>query len=133
MTLRLAITKKYDGTGYPHGLRHDEIPLCSRIVALSDVYDALTTARVYKPAYSHEWARNIILEGNGSHFDPDIVAAFLAVEEQFIRDEGATRRWRRGIGLRGRLRNSAGLRGRQACSRIAFCWHETVARATKNC
>lgn len=76
--------EKYDGTGYPHGLRHDEIPLCSRIVALSDVYDALTTARVYKPAYSHEVARNIILEGNGSHFDPDIVAAFLAVEEQFI-------------------------------------------------
>lgn len=76
--------EKYDGTGYPHGLRNDEIPLCGRIVALSDVYDALTTARVYKPAYSHEVARNIILEGNGTHFDPDIVTAFLVVEEKFI-------------------------------------------------
>lgn len=53
-----------------------------RIVALADVYDALTTARVYKPAYSHEVAKNIILEGNGEHFDPEIVDAFLENEER---------------------------------------------------
>ncbi len=76
--------EKYDGTGYPYGLAGDAIPLCGRIVALSDVYDALTTARVYKPAYSHEVAKNIILEGNGKHFDPEIVAAFLVNETRFI-------------------------------------------------
>jgi putative two-component system response regulator len=76
--------EKFDGTGYPYGLKGEEIPLCGRIVALSDVYDALTTARVYKPAYSHEVARNIILDGNGTHFDPEIVEAFLANEERFI-------------------------------------------------
>ena len=76
--------EKFDGTGYPYGLRGEAIPLCGRIVALSDVYDALTTARVYKPAYSHEVARNIILDGNGKHFDPEIVEAFLANEERFI-------------------------------------------------
>src|SRR6185436_15182729 len=76
--------EKFDGSGYPYGLSGDQIPLCGRIVALSDVYDALTTARVYKPAYSHEVARNIILEGNGKHFDPEIVEAFLANEERFI-------------------------------------------------
>lgn len=75
--------EKYDGSGYPHGLAGEDIPLCGRIVALADVYDALTTKRVYKEAYSHEYARNIILEGSGKHFDPDIVASFLRVEEQF--------------------------------------------------
>lgn len=76
--------EKFDGTGYPHGLRGEAIPLCGRIVALSDVYDALTTPRVYKPAYSHEVARNIILEGRGKHFDPEIVDAFEANEDRFI-------------------------------------------------
>ena len=76
--------EKFDGTGYPYGLRGEEIPLCGRIVALSDVYDALTTARVYKPAYSHEVAKEIILEGRGKHFDPEIVDAFLANEARFI-------------------------------------------------
>ncbi|MBL9083948.1 MAG: response regulator [Planctomycetales bacterium] len=76
--------EKFDGSGYPYGLKGDEIPLCGRIVALADVYDALTTARVYKPAYSHEVAKNIILEGNGKHFDPEIVDAFLENEERFI-------------------------------------------------
>lgn len=51
---------------------------------LSDVYDALTTRRVYKPAYSHEVAREIILDGRGTHFDPDVVDAFMANEEHFI-------------------------------------------------
>jgi putative two-component system response regulator len=76
--------EKFDGSGYPHGLKGEEIPLCGRIVALSDVYDALTTARVYKPAYSHEVASNIIREGSGKHFDPEVVAAFIANEERFI-------------------------------------------------
>lgn len=82
--IALSHHEKFDGTGYPHGLRGHEIPLCGRIVALSDVYDALTTARVYKPAYSHDVAKSIILEGSGKHFDPDIVDAFLACEEQFL-------------------------------------------------
>lgn len=76
--------EKYDGSGYPFGLQGDDIPLCGRIVAVADVYDALTTARVYKDAFSHEKARKIILEGRGSHFDPDVVDAFLFHEQAFI-------------------------------------------------
>jgi putative two-component system response regulator len=76
--------EKFDGTGYPNQLHGEDIPLCGRIVALSDVYDALTTRRVYKPAYSHEVAKNIIVDGRGKHFDPDVVDAFLANEEQFL-------------------------------------------------
>lgn len=75
--------EKFDGSGYPRGLRAYEIPLCGRIVALADVYDALTTKRIYKPAFDHDRARQIILEGNGSHFDPDVVDAFLATEDEF--------------------------------------------------
>lgn len=76
--------EKYDGQGYPRGLAGDEIPLCARIVALADVYDALTTKRVYKPAFSHAKARQIILEGSGTHFDPIVVEAFKACESQFF-------------------------------------------------
>ena len=76
--------ERWDGTGYPLRLIGEDIPLCGRIVALADVYDALTSKRVYKDAYSHEVARSIIVEGSGSHFDPDIVDAFLACEQQFI-------------------------------------------------
>ncbi|MBL9091122.1 MAG: response regulator [Planctomycetaceae bacterium] len=76
--------EKFDGSGYPHGLKGEAIPLCGRIVALADVYDALTTARVYKPAYSHSVAKDIILEGRGKHFDPQIVDAFLENENRFI-------------------------------------------------
>ncbi len=76
--------EKFDGTGYPRGLAGQEIPLCGRIVALADVYDALTTKRVYKPAFPHEKARSIILEGAGKHFDPAIVEAFLACESKFV-------------------------------------------------
>jgi putative two-component system response regulator len=86
MARQIAAThhERFDGTGYPNHLRGADIPLCGRIVALADVYDALTSKRVYKDAYSHEQARSIILEGAGSHFDPDIVAAFRAVESQFV-------------------------------------------------
>jgi len=76
--------ERYDGTGYPQGLTGDGIPLCGRIVAVADVYDALTSRRVYKPAFEHTVARSIILKDSGTHFDPDIVDAFLAVEDEFI-------------------------------------------------
>jgi putative two-component system response regulator len=76
--------ERFDGGGYPDHLAGHNIPLCGRIVALADVYDALTTKRVYKAAFSHEQARTIILEGRGTQFDPDIVDAFLDNEDQFI-------------------------------------------------
>ena len=65
--------EKFDGSGYPAGLAGEDIPLCARIVALADVYDALTTKRVYKPAFSHAEAVALIREGRGRHFDPAIV------------------------------------------------------------
>ncbi len=74
----------YDGSGYPHGLAGKEIPLCGRIVALADVYDALTSKRVYKEVFSHEKAKAIVIQARGTHFDPDVVDAFLANEEKFI-------------------------------------------------
>jgi len=73
-----------DGSGYPFGLAGEEIPLSGRIVALADVYDALTTKRVYKSAFSHDVARSIVLEGKGVHFDPDIVDSFIQNEEEFV-------------------------------------------------
>ena len=65
--------ERFDGSGYPAGLVGTEIPLCGRIVALADVYDALTSKRVYKDAFSHASARHIIREESGSHFDPEVV------------------------------------------------------------
>jgi putative two-component system response regulator len=76
--------ERYDGTGYPLGLAGEEIPLCARTVALADVYDALTSKRVYKPALDHVVARSIVVKGSGSQFDPAIVQAFLAAEQEFI-------------------------------------------------
>lgn len=86
MAKEIALThhERYDGAGYPYGLEGAEIPLCGRIVALADVYDALTSKRVYKPAFSHETARGIILDGRGTQFDPDVVQAFLNREGEFI-------------------------------------------------
>lgn len=75
--------EKWDGSGYPFGLATTEIPLSARIVALADVYDALTSWRVYKKAMSHDEAKKIILGGRGEHFDPEIVAAFERVEFEF--------------------------------------------------
>lgn len=77
--------EKFDGSGYPRGLVGNQIPLCGRITAVADVYDALTTKRVYKQAYSHDVARSIIVENRGKHFDPDVIDAFLAMEDEFIR------------------------------------------------
>ncbi len=76
--------ERYDGRGYPDGLAGERIPLCSRIVTLADVYDALTTKRVYKPAFSHEKSRTIIVNEMASHFDPDVLTAFLEHESRFI-------------------------------------------------
>ncbi len=75
--------ERWDGEGYPRRLHGDEIPLVGRIVALADVYDALTTKRPYKEAMSHQKATDIILDGRGSHFDSKVVDAFLATKEQF--------------------------------------------------
>ncbi|MBF0436879.1 MAG: response regulator [Magnetococcales bacterium] len=75
--------ERWDGTGYPKRLSKDEIPISARLMAIADVYDALTSKRVYKPAFSHEMAKKIINEDNGQMFDPDIVEAFLKIEEQF--------------------------------------------------
>lgn len=75
--------EKWDGSGYPYGLAGESIPLSARILALVDVYDALTCRRIYKPPFSREQAKAIIIEGNGIHFDPDIVAAFLNNEAEF--------------------------------------------------
>lgn len=76
--------ERWDGSGYPEGLRGDTIPLCGRIMAVADVYDALTSKRVYKAAFSHEIAKAMIRKDSGSHFDPDIVQAFIHCEPQFI-------------------------------------------------
>jgi putative two-component system response regulator len=76
--------EKYNGTGYPLRLAGDQIPLCGRIVAVADVYDALTTRRTYKPEFSHEKSREIILQGRGTDFDPDVVDAFLACQDAFL-------------------------------------------------
>ncbi len=75
--------ERFDGNGYPEGLRGKDIPLSARITAVADVYDALTTRRVYKEAFSHQKATTIILEGSGSQFDPEIVEAFMQREQDF--------------------------------------------------
>ncbi|MBT3354513.1 MAG: response regulator [Candidatus Scalindua sp.] len=77
--------EKWDGTGYPHGLAGENIPLVGRILALSDVYDALTSKRCYKEAFSHEKSLEIIIDGKGKHFDPDVVDSFIATQEDFVR------------------------------------------------
>ncbi|PCI28157.1 MAG: two-component system response regulator [SAR324 cluster bacterium] len=75
--------EKWDGSGYPEGLKGEQIPLSGRLMALADVYDALISKRVYKPAFPHEQAYQIIVEGKGRHFDPDIVEAFIELHEEF--------------------------------------------------
>jgi putative two-component system response regulator len=77
--------EKWDGKGYPDGLSGKAIPLSARIMAVADVYDALRANRCYRPAMSHEKTRAIILDGCGSHFDPDVVEAFRELETTFER------------------------------------------------
>jgi len=75
--------EKWDGSGYPRALKGDAIPVSGRLMALADVYDALISKRVYKPPMPHAKAVAIIREGRGTHFDPDVVDAFLALEDTF--------------------------------------------------
>ena len=76
--------EKWDGSGYPFGIAGDAIPISARIVALADVYDALRSRRPYKNPMPHEKAKAIIIEGRGSHFDPQVVDAFIQCEELFV-------------------------------------------------
>ncbi len=81
--IALSHQEKWDASGYPEGLKGDAIPISARLMAVADVYDALISRRVYKAPMPHEQALKIIADGQGSHFDPDIVDAFLAVAEDF--------------------------------------------------
>ena len=76
--------EKWDGSGYPQGLSGDAIPLSARIMAVADVYDALISKRVYKPAFPHDKAISIIIEGRATHFDPDIVDALRDISDEFL-------------------------------------------------
>jgi putative two-component system response regulator len=79
--------ERWDGTGYPHGLKGNQIPLCARFMMLADIYDALISKRPYKEPFSHEEAYRIITEGDGrtmpEHFDPDVLNSFLRIHSEF--------------------------------------------------
>lgn len=77
--------EKWDGSGYPHGVAGEDIPLVARILALGDVYDALTSKRCYKDAFSHAKSQEIILADSGKHFDPEVVWAFQETDAEFQR------------------------------------------------
>jgi putative two-component system response regulator len=87
LTMGIAISRhhheKWDGSGYPLGLAGEGIPLSARIMAVADVYDALRSVRCYKPAFSHEYSSELIIHKSGSHFDPDVVNAFVDLQEEF--------------------------------------------------
>jgi putative two-component system response regulator len=76
--------ERFDGSGYPTGLAGQDIPLSARIVALADVYDALTSKRVYKLAFAPDIARSMIVGDSGKHFDPALVEAFVENEDRFL-------------------------------------------------
>ena len=76
--------EKWDGSGYPRGKKGEEIPLSARLMALADVYDALTSRRCYKAPIAHEKAVQMILQDSGSHFDPQVADAFKRKQEQFL-------------------------------------------------
>ncbi|MFZ6772969.1 response regulator [Undibacterium sp. SXout7W] len=75
--------EKWDGSGYPENLVGDAIPVSARLMAIADVYDALISRRVYKPAFSHEESIGLMRKGRASHFDPDILDVFLQIADQF--------------------------------------------------
>lgn len=76
--------EKWDGSGYPDGLKGIDIPISCRIVAIADVFDALTSKRPYKEPFSLEKSLSIIRDGNGSHFDPDVVDAFFDIQKEIL-------------------------------------------------
>lgn len=82
--IALAHHEKFDGSGYPQGLKGTDIPLFGRIVAVADVFDALTSERPYKSAWTLEAAIDLLLEGSGKHFDPECVQAFLNAWEDVL-------------------------------------------------
>jgi len=75
--------EKWDGTGYPDGLQGEDIPIPARLMALADVFDALTSKRIYKASMAVDEATALIVQGKGHHFDPDVVEAFLAIHDDF--------------------------------------------------
>lgn len=81
--ITLCHQEKWDGSGYPEGLSGDKIPVYARLMAVADVYDALISRRVYREALPHEKVVQIIIDGKGTHFDPDIVDAFIQIQDQF--------------------------------------------------
>jgi putative two-component system response regulator len=87
MSAEIALShhEKWNGTGYPNGLKELDIPLSARIVTVADVYDALVSKRVYKDAFTHEMAKSIILKEINKQFDPMIIDAFLSAESEFIK------------------------------------------------
>ena len=80
--IALSHQEKWDGSGYPQGLAGDAIPVSARLMAVADVYDALISRRVYKDGMPHEAAIKIMQEGRGSHFDPDMLDAFLDIQDE---------------------------------------------------
>jgi HD-GYP domain-containing protein (c-di-GMP phosphodiesterase class II) len=80
--------ERWDGTGYPRGLRGEEIPLTARIFALVDSWDALRSERPYKPAFGEEQALRLIHEQSGRHFDPAVVEAFLRMLPELGEKDG---------------------------------------------
>jgi putative two-component system response regulator len=83
-TIALCHHEKWDGSGYPNSLTGIEIPIAARIAAIADVFDALTSKRPYKEAFSVEKSLAIIKVGRGSHFDPDVVDAFFAIQDEIL-------------------------------------------------
>jgi putative two-component system response regulator len=83
MDIALYHHEKWNGSGYVHGLAGNDIPISARIMAIADVYDALRSKRVYKEAFSHEKSVDIISADKGSHFDPDLIDAFVQHQDQF--------------------------------------------------
>ena len=80
--------ERWDGTGYPHGLSERQIPLAARIVALADAYDTITSRRPYKIPFAHEEAVRRIAVDRGTHFDPELVDAFLRCHSDFVEIRG---------------------------------------------
>lgn len=81
--IALSHQEKWDGSGYPEGLAGEAIPVSARLMAVADVYDALISRRVYKAPFTHDRAVEMIAEGRGRHFDPDVTDAFLEIREEF--------------------------------------------------
>ena len=84
MNIALSHQEKWNGSGYPQGLTGDAIPIAARLMAVADVYDALICRRVYKQPMSHESAVRIMLDGRGTHFDADVLDAFIAIQAAFV-------------------------------------------------